>query len=113
MGTGLQIAMALLFGLVYGLGALNAAWLVALTVLMTMGAGMASPAALTRALNTVPSLSGSAAGVYGFSQMAVGALSTYVVGFVAEDPAVACAITQLVMGVGAWTAFRRAGRRRG
>jgi hypothetical protein len=32
---------------------------------------------------------------------------------VAEDPAVACAITQLVMGVGAWTAFRRAERRRG
>lgn len=113
MGTGLQMAMALLFGLVYGLGALNAAWLIALTVLMTMGAGMASPAALTRALNTVPSLSGSAAGVYGFSQMAVGALSTYVVGFVAEDPAMACAITQFVMGVGAWTAFRRAGRRRG
>ena len=105
IGAGLQIAMATVFAAVYVLGALNTGWLVAVTVFMAMGAGMASPAAMTGALNAMPSLSGSAAGVYGFSQMAVGALCTYLVGF-GEDPALSCALTQCLMGVGAWSAFR-------
>ena len=56
---------------------------------------------------TSGSHSGAAAGVYGFSQMAIGALSTYLVGF-GDKPAVACALTQLFMGLAAWAAFRLA-----
>ncbi|MEX8194382.1 multidrug effflux MFS transporter [Comamonas guangdongensis] len=49
---------------------------VALMVLFTLGAGMTSPAALAKALGVHSDLTGSAAGVYGFTQMAVGGLCT-------------------------------------
>ncbi|MDO9437167.1 Bcr/CflA family efflux MFS transporter [Hydrogenophaga sp.] len=105
VGVGLQIAMALLFLLVYWLGWLNPAWLVGITVTMTMGAGIASPAAMGRAMGVVPSLSGSAAGIYGFNQMAMGALSSFLVGF-GRDPVVACAVTQFALALFALGCFR-------
>ncbi|MBV8247187.1 MAG: hypothetical protein JO200_01935 [Comamonas sp.] len=55
-GAGLSCCMALLLLLVQGLGGLNGALLVAITFTMTMGAGMASPAALSRALSAAPGL---------------------------------------------------------
>lgn len=61
---------------------------------MTLGAGMSSPAALSRGLSAVPWLTGSAAGLYGFGQMAMGALGTKLVGY-GDNPAVACAVTQI------------------
>ncbi len=51
----------------------------ALLVLMTaytLGAGLVSPSALTRALGVHPDLTGSAAGVYGCTQMVIGGLCT-------------------------------------
>ena len=50
---------------------------VGIMMLFTLGAGMTSPAALTKALSVHPDLTGSSAGVYGFSQMAVGGLCTF------------------------------------
>lgn len=105
VGVGLQMAMAVLFLAVYALGWLSPAWLVGITVTMTMGAGIASPAALTLALGVVPSLSGSAAGIYGFGQMAMGALSTFLVGYW-RDPVVACAVTQFALALFALGCFR-------
>ncbi len=105
VGTVLQMAMAVLFLLVYWLGWLSPAWLVGITVTMTMGAGIASPAAMARSLGVVPSLSGSAAGIYGFGQMAMGAFSTFLVGF-GRDPVVACAVTQFALALFALGCFR-------
>ena len=104
-GVGVQMAMAVLFLLVYWLGWLNPAWLVGITVTMTMGAGLASPAAMARSMGVVPSLSGSAAGIYGFNQMAMGALSSYLVGF-GRDPVVACAVTQFALALFALGCFK-------
>lgn len=66
-------------------------WLVlALLLVFNVGAGMTSPAALTRTLSVHPDLVGSAAGLYGAIQMVVGALCTAAVGL-GHDPALAMA----------------------
>lgn len=55
---------------------LTPAIVVALMSLFALGSGLTSPAALTSALSVQPRLTGSAAGVYGCTQMAVGGLCT-------------------------------------
>ncbi|MGU3629306.1 multidrug effflux MFS transporter [Comamonas sp. C24C] len=55
---------------------INVPVVVGLMLLFTVGSGLTSPAALTKALGVHSDLTGSAAGVYGFSQMAVGGLCT-------------------------------------
>lgn len=50
---------------------------VGLMMIYTLGAGVTSPAALTKALGVHTDLTGSSAGVYGFSQMAVGGICTF------------------------------------
>nr|WP_259372727.1 multidrug effflux MFS transporter [Schlegelella koreensis] len=94
VGAGLASAMAWTLLLVHDLGALTPVLLIAITVTMTFGAGIASPAALASALSVRPSLAGAAAGFYGFGQMAMGALGTLLVGF-GEHPVLACAVTQI------------------
>jgi len=74
-----------------------------------IGAGIASPAAVTQAISVNPHVIGSASGLYGFSQMGVGAICTALVGF-GQDPALAAAIilaTAAVIGqVSFWIALR-------
>jgi DHA1 family bicyclomycin/chloramphenicol resistance-like MFS transporter len=80
--------------------------------LFTSGAGMTSPAALTKAVSVNPHLTGSASGLYGFTQMAVGAICTSVVAF-GHDPALAAVVVLLAASLIAQAAFRfalRAGR---
>jgi DHA1 family bicyclomycin/chloramphenicol resistance-like MFS transporter len=57
-------------------GMLNIGWAVACTSVFAFGAGLTSPAALSKALDVDNRLIGSAAGLYGFTQMAIGALCT-------------------------------------
>jgi DHA1 family bicyclomycin/chloramphenicol resistance-like MFS transporter len=63
-----------------------------------LGAGVASPAALTQAISVNPHVIGSASGLYGFSQMGVGALCTALVGL-GGDPALTAAIILAACGV--------------
>ncbi len=63
-----------------------------------MGAGVASPAALTQAISVNSQVIGSASGLYGFSQMGVGAICTALVGF-GSDPALTAAIILATAGV--------------
>ncbi|HEY0296826.1 MAG TPA: multidrug effflux MFS transporter [Bordetella sp.] len=75
-----------------------------LMFLYTVGAGVSSPAAMTLALSVNPKVVGSASGVYGCVQMAVGALCTALAGL-GSSPLlsaivvmlVACAVAQLAM----------------
>jgi DHA1 family bicyclomycin/chloramphenicol resistance-like MFS transporter len=105
IGSLLGLAMAITLLVLHLLGVLSPKLLLVLTVTMTFGAGLASPAALGCVLSAVPSLTGSAAGFYGFGQMAVGALGTMVVGF-GDDPMVACAVTQICLTGLSWACFR-------
>ena len=78
-----------------------------------LGAGIASPAALTQAICVNPHVIGSASGLYGFSQMGVGAICTALVGF-GSDPALTAAIILASAGVigqlAFWIALHHRGR---
>ena len=96
IGAGLGLGLAVLFLGMQLLGWITAPWLLFITVTMTFGAGLASPVALARALSAAPDLAGSAAGFYGFGQMAMGAVGTIAVGY-GHVPAVACAVSQIAI----------------
>jgi DHA1 family bicyclomycin/chloramphenicol resistance-like MFS transporter len=76
----------------------------------TVGVGVASPAALTQAISLNPLVIGSASGLYGFTQMVVGALCTAVAGL-GSNPALATALVLTAAGIVAqfsfWVALRR------
>jgi DHA1 family bicyclomycin/chloramphenicol resistance-like MFS transporter len=92
-------------------GQLNVPLAVGCMFLFTLGAGTAAPAALTQAISVNPQVIGSASGLYGFTQMATGAICTAHAG-VGRDPALAAAIILAVSGVIAQGSFWLAGRHR-
>ncbi|MCD9120608.1 multidrug effflux MFS transporter [Cupriavidus sp. UGS-1] len=108
-GAGLSLSMASALLLVQLGGWLTAPLLIAITFMLTVGAGLASPAALSRSISAVPGLTGAAAGLYGCGQMAIGALGTRLVGF-GSTPATACAIVQIAITGAALCAYRVAAR---
>lgn len=105
VGAGVGLTMATLLLVVQLSGWLSVSTLLPITIIMTFGAGMASPAAMSRALSSSPGLTGSAAGLYGFGQMGMGAIGTWLVGY-GEVPAVACAVTQMFITTIALCSYR-------
>jgi DHA1 family bicyclomycin/chloramphenicol resistance-like MFS transporter len=82
------------------------AWGVAVVMgLHAVGAGLCSPAVSTRALSVDPRLTGSAAGLYGFTQMAIGALCSSLAGL-GHDHGIAAAAVLVGAGLVAQGAFR-------
>jgi len=73
-------------------------------LLFTLGAGVAAPSALAQALSINPHVIGSASGVYGFIQMAVGAVSAALAS-IGNNPALASAIVLTAAGVVAQASF--------
>jgi DHA1 family bicyclomycin/chloramphenicol resistance-like MFS transporter len=77
--------------------------------LYTVGVGTAAPAALTKAVSINPFVIGSASGLYGFAQMAVGAICTAFAGL-GSDPALSVALVLATAGIIAqisfWVALR-------
>lgn len=69
-----------------------------------MGAGVASPSAMTQAISVNPAVIGSASGLYGFAQMAVGAICTALVGM-GSNPALTAALILVSASVIGQTAF--------
>lgn len=108
-GAGLSLAMAVLLLLVQLGGWLDAPLLIGITFMLTVGAGLASPAALSRSISAVPGLTGAAAGLYGCGQMAMGALGTKLVGY-GSNPTIACAVVQILITCTALGAYRVASR---
>lgn len=70
----------------------------------TVGVGMAAPAALTQAISVNPQVIGSASGLYGFVQMAVGAVCTAAAGL-GSRPALSAALVLAAAGAVAQAAF--------
>ena len=83
---------------------LSVAWVVLTMFLFTLGVGTAAPAALAQALGVNPLVIGSASGLYGFTQMAVGALCTALAGL-GPDPALAAALVLATAGAVAQLSF--------
>lgn len=80
----------------------------------TLGVGTAAPAALTEAISVDPAVIGSASGLYGFTQMVVGALCTTLAGL-GSRPSLAAALVLAGAGIVAqlsfWIAARSQARR--
>ncbi|GHB10133.1 multidrug effflux MFS transporter [Salinicola rhizosphaerae] len=76
-------------------------------LLFTLGVGMSGPTALTLAVGINPKVVGSAAGIYGFVQMGIGALCTTLAGL-GEDPALAAALVLAAAAVIGQVALRTA-----
>lgn len=114
LGNALSVASALVFLLVVLTGELSVWSVVPPMFLYALGAGTASPAALGKAMSVDATVVGSAAGLYGFTQMVAGAICTALVG-IGGNPALttACVLTvaALLGQAGFWSA-RRVERRR-
>jgi len=109
----LSVAAAFVLLATVLLGRLDAALAVGCMFTFTLGAGISSPAALTQAISVNPRVVGSASGLYGFAQMAVGAVCTALAG-IGRDPALSTAIVLAGAGIVAqlsfWLALRQPGR---
>lgn len=86
---------------------LNVVLAVAFMMLFTIGSGMTSPAALAKALSVHPELTGSAAGVYGFAQMAVGGICTLAASL-GDNPALSAFSVLLIACMLGQAGFRQA-----
>ena len=76
----------------------------------TVGMSIASPGALSKAMSTNPAVIGSASGLYGFTQMSIGALCTVLAGLTTH-PALGAALVMTGAGIVAqlcfWFALRK------
>lgn len=97
-GTLFGAAGAALFLIAAATGHLGVLTVMVPMFIFTIGAGLASPMALTRAVSVDPTAIGAAAGLYGAGQMAVGALCTWLAGF-GHNPALAAAVVLTAGGV--------------
>ena len=91
VGNAVSVVSGLMLLAIVLSGKLTVAFAIGLMFFFALGAGTVSPAALTKALSVNSRVVGSAAGLYGFTQMTIGALCTYMVGF-GGDPALAAAM---------------------
>ncbi len=85
-------------------GGLSLVPMVGLMLLYNVGVGSAAPAALVQAISVNKRAVGSASGLYGFAQMAVGAALTALAGL-GRDPALAAAVVLALAGVVAQASF--------
>ncbi|MES2363277.1 MAG: multidrug effflux MFS transporter [Pseudomonadota bacterium] len=86
----LSIVSASAFLTVSLMGQLSVSTLIGLMFCFTLGTGITSPLSMTRAISVDAHITGSAAGIYGFLQMAIGAACTLLVSF-GSDPAISAA----------------------
>ncbi len=86
------------------MGSLSVPSIVLPMMLFSFGSGMAAPAALSAAMTVNPMVAGSASGLYGFVQMAVGALCTSLAG-IGSNPLLSAALVLSAAMVLAQTFF--------
>lgn len=92
------LVMAVLFLGMALLDRLSLAGVAGLMFVYALGVGVAAPTALAEAVNVNPAVIGTASGIYGFSQMAVGALCSALVGL-GSNPALSAALVLVSAGL--------------
>ncbi len=102
---------AVLFLLAVLSGTLSVALAILPMLVLSFGAGLASPMALSEALSLDPAASGSASGLYGFIQMVIGAACAALSG-IGGNPALAAALVLTAAGILAQLSFHIAHRSR-
>ncbi|MDB5999069.1 MAG: Bcr/CflA family drug resistance efflux transporter [Rhizobacter sp.] len=91
-------------------GHLSVAFVVGTMFVFMVGAAVSSPAALTEAISVNRHVTGSASGLYGSTQMAVGAICTALVGL-GSDPALSASLVLVGAGIVGQAAFWMAQRK--
>jgi DHA1 family bicyclomycin/chloramphenicol resistance-like MFS transporter len=104
LGNLLSCMSAMVFLLAAVSGSLSVPLTVLPILVLTYGAGIASPTALAEALSVNPQVAGSASGLYGFAQMGIGAVCMSLAG-IGENPALATGIVLLAAGILAQLSF--------
>ena len=104
----LSLAMAVCFLVLAASGNLPLIPVAMVMFLFTVGVGLAAPTALAQAINVNPAVTGAASGIYGFSQMTVGAVCSAVVG-VGADQALSAGLVLAGAGVISQLSFWIAG----
>lgn len=99
-----SVVAALVFLVAASSGHLSVLLVVGSMFFFAVGAGIASPAALGQAISVNPAVIGSASGLYGFSQMGVGAVCTAIMSL-GSDPALTSAIVLVAAGLIAQASF--------
>jgi DHA1 family bicyclomycin/chloramphenicol resistance-like MFS transporter len=107
----LSVAASVFLLIVVLLGHLSAPLVVGPMFVFALGVGVASPGALSQAISVNPRVIGSASGLYGFSQMGVGAVCTALTGL-GSNPALSSALVLVIAGAIAQTSFWIAVRHR-
>ncbi|MBO9357598.1 Bcr/CflA family efflux MFS transporter [Bordetella petrii] len=110
-GNALSAAAGLALLGVVGSGHVGVASIIVTMFFFTLGAGVAGPTALSLAVSVNPAVIGSASGLYGAVQMAVGALCTALAGL-GSSPAWSTALVLSGAGLLGQFSFWVAGRRR-
>lgn len=104
----LSLAMAGCFLVLAASGNLPLIPVAMVMFLFTVGVGLAAPTALAQAINVNPAVTGAASGIFGFSQMTVGAVCSAVVG-VGADQALSAGLVLAGAGVISQLSFWIAG----
>ena len=99
-----SVAAAFGFLAVVLTGHLTVAVMVGLMLIYNVGVGCAGPAALVQAMSVNRHVLGSASGLYGFTQMTVGAALTALAGL-GRDPALAAGVVLVLAGIVAQASF--------
>ena len=99
-----SVAAALVFLVAALSGHLSVLLVVGSMFFFAVGAGIASPAALGQAISVNPAVFGSTSGLYGFSQMGVGAVCTATMSL-GSNPALTSAIVLVAAGLIAQASF--------
>ena len=105
LANGTSVAAACVLLAAIASGHLSVAWIMAPMFVFMLGSGMGNPASLTLAIGVDTRVIGSASGLYGFTQMLIGAICTALVGL-GRDPALAAATILATTGVMGQIAFR-------
>jgi DHA1 family bicyclomycin/chloramphenicol resistance-like MFS transporter len=104
IGNSLSLASGLVLLAIVLTGHLTVFNTIGVMLFFTCGCGMTSPAALAKAMSVNPRLTGSAAGLYGCTQMAIGAACTALAA-IGSDPARSALTVMVVASVLAQVAF--------
>jgi DHA1 family bicyclomycin/chloramphenicol resistance-like MFS transporter len=110
IGNTLSLASAIVLLVIVLTGHLTVLNAIGVMLFFTCGCGMTSPAALAKAVSVDKRLIGSAAGLYGFTQMAIGA-GCSALAAVGADPALSAVVVMVVATGFSQVAFTVALRR--
>lgn len=105
IGSSISFVFAIIFLLFCVFNFINVYTVMIPIVCFCIGAGLTSPAALTKALNVNPKIAGSASGIYGCSQMVIGAICASLSG-IGDNPALAAACVLFISCIVAQISFR-------